>query len=146
MDNNIIETSEAEIVIRETPIRLSDEKLKSALLRAYEKGQENATKPKFHNHFWEFLSVAVSLLYTLLTSEFKSVGCVSSDFFKYFTIVLFIACATIGIILMLIAFNEKTKSKTEERDIAVNDIFKLYTSNNVGVSRKRTIKKAKKKS
>ena len=70
MLNNIIEQSDPGIVAKETPVRLSDEKLRNMLSRTYERAQKDVRKPKLCKFFGVFLSIAGTLLLSLLTSTF----------------------------------------------------------------------------
>ena len=49
MSNSIIEQSDPGIVAKETPVRLSDEKLKNMLSRTYERAQKDMSVVKFRN-------------------------------------------------------------------------------------------------
>lgn len=126
MSNSIIEQSDPGIVAKETPVRLSDEKLKNMLSRTYERAQKDMSVVKFRNYYSIFLSIAGTLFLSLLTSTFGAVGNISAECVTKFVWAICIASAILGFILMGITVSEKTKDDTSERDRAVSEVFELY--------------------
>ena len=127
-NNNIIDRADPGIVITETRVTLSDEKLKSALSKSYEQAQKDMSKPKFHKWYSVFLSIAGTLFLTLLTSQFNDVGAISSKMLTIISWVLCAICGLLGFILLGINVSSKTHSNTDERDNAVNQVFSNYCS------------------
>lgn len=136
MPNNIIEQSDPGIVAKETPVRLSDEKLRNMLSRTYERAQKDMSAVKFRKFYSIFLSVAGTLFLSLLTSTFGSVGKISAGAVTVIVWMVCIGSAVIGFILMGLTVSEKTKNDTADRDKAVDEVFNQYfQSNNVSNER-----------
>ena len=74
MANNIIKQTNQGIVLEETPVTLTDEKLNGILLRTYEKAVYETTKWHWYKLYSILLSVAGTLFLTLLTSSFNDIG------------------------------------------------------------------------
>jgi len=123
MPNNIIEQSDPGIVAKETPVRLSDEKLRSMLSRTYERAQKDLSAPKLRNHYSIFLSIAGTLFLSLLTSTFGPIGSMSAENVTIFAWVICIVSALLGFVLMGMAVSQKTQSDTSARDAAVSEVF-----------------------
>lgn len=123
MSNKIIDSSDPGIVARETKIQLSDEKLKAIMCRTYERAQKDSEKICLHKFYDVFLSVASTLFLTLLTSSFNNIGKVSSEIVTTTVWIIFIIMLILGFILMSIHVSHKTQTHTNERDIAVDEIF-----------------------
>lgn len=128
MPNGIIEQSDPGIVAKETPVRISDEKLKNMLSRTYERAQKDMSVVKFRNYYSVFLSIAGTLFLSLLTSTFGAVGNISAECVTKFAWITCIASATLGFVLMGMTVSDKTKNDTSERDQAVSEVFELYFS------------------
>ncbi len=126
MANNIIDHTDHGIVVKESPIHLSDEKLRNVLLRTYERAQQDAHDIKLHNFYGVFLSVAGTLFLTLLTSSFHALGSICAE---TVTTIVWIICAVsalAGFILLAAHVSEKIKSDTSKRDKAVDEIFEQH--------------------
>lgn len=126
MANNftdIIDTKDPGIVVKETSIKLSDEKFKNALSRTYEKAQSDASAIKFRKYYGVFLSIAGTLLLSLLTANFGSVGNISSARVTSIAWGIFIGSTVLGFVLMAMSVCDKMKTDTALRDDAVNKIF-----------------------
>lgn len=130
MKNNIIDRSDPGIVVRETTIHLSDEKLKGALSKTYEQAQKDMNKPKLHKWYSVFLSIAGTLFLTLLTSDFNDIGSIKATTTTTIVWILCSVCAVTGFILMGIHVSDKTSNNTNERDKAVNTVFNQYCQSN----------------
>lgn len=128
MPNNIIEQSDPGIVAKETPVRLSDEKLRNMLSRTYERAQKDMSATKFRKFYSVFLSVAGTLFLSLLTSTFDAVGKISAETVTIIAWIICVSSAILGFILMGLTVSEKTKSDTVDRDKAVDEVFNLYFS------------------
>lgn len=128
MPNNIIEQSDPGIVAKETPIRLSDEKLRNMLSRTYERAQKDMSATKFRNFYSVFLSVASTLFLSLLTSTFGAIGKISAEFVTGIAWTICIVSALLGFILMGLTVSDKMKNDTNERDKAVDEVFNQYFS------------------
>ncbi len=128
MSNNIIEQSDPGIVAKETPVRLSDEKLRNMLSRTYERAQKDMNAVKFRKFYSVFLSISGTLFLSLLTSTFGAVGKISAEFVTGMAWTICISFAVLGFILMGMTVTDKIKSDTHERDKAVNEVFKQYFS------------------
>ena len=100
MPNNIIEQSDPGIVAKETPVRLSDEKLRNMLSRTYERAQKDMSVVKFRKFYSVFLSVAGTLFLSLLTSTFGAVGKISAEAVTVIAWIICIGSAVIGFFLM----------------------------------------------
>lgn len=126
MPNNIIEKSDPGIVAKETPVRLSDEKLRNMLSRTYERAQKDMSAIKFPKFYSVFLSISGTLFLSLITSTFSSVGKINASVVTGIAWGICISSAILGFILMGITVTNKTKSDTLKRDEAVNEVFEKY--------------------
>ena len=64
---NIIDTKDEGIVVKETPISISDEKLRNSLSRAYEEAQKDMSTFHFYNLYsYNILVANVYQLYLLI--------------------------------------------------------------------------------
>ena len=126
MANNIIDTADPGIVVKETPIKISDEKFKGALSRTYEQAQKDMNAFKIEKLFSIFLSIAGTLFLTLLTSDFRAIGTIEAECVKRIAWGICVVSAVAGFILMALRVSVKTKNDTAERDAAVEKIFTQY--------------------
>lgn len=128
--SNSIVTSSNKIICRETSIQLSDEKLKGVLSKVYEAARKDACKFKPYKHYGIFISIAGTLLITLLTTEFKAIGSITATDMKTGAWVLFGISAIIGFALALWNVSKQHVSENEERDktihTTITDILKTY--------------------
>ena len=124
--NNIINSSDPGMVVKETTVHLSDEKLRSVLLHTYERAQKDMSNIKFRNFYGVFLSIAGTLLLSLLTSTFGSIGTLSASIVTIIAWAIFIVSAILGFILLGISVVGKSNNNTSERDVAIDEIFKQY--------------------
>lgn len=130
MANKIIDSSDPGIVVKETIIQMSDEKLKGVLSRTYERAQEDTGLFKVYKCYSVFLSIAGTLFLALLTSTFGSIGKVSAETVTVLVWFICIGCALVGFVLMGIAVSKKTRNDTKARDQAVNEMFEQNLSRN----------------
>lgn len=111
-------------ICKEKPYMISDEKLKAMLRRAYERAQRDMSAAGFYKNYSIFISIAGTLLLSLLTSEFGAVGKVGAETVTSIAWFICIGCGILGFVLMGIAVSKKVKYDMEKRDAAVEDIIK----------------------
>lgn len=128
MPTNIIDKSNPGIVMQETQISLSDEKLKAILLKTYEAALKDANAPKYYKSYSILLSIAGTLLITLLTSSFGSLGRISAETVTIIAWIVLFACAVLGFIFLGIAAQRKMSYDTAARDKAISEIFEGHCS------------------
>lgn len=128
--NKIIDTKDEGIVVKETMIRISDEKLKNLLSRAYEEAQKDMSRFHFYNLYSVFLSMAGTLFLTLLTSDFHELGSVPEETVTVCVWGVCIGLAVLGSILACCKISQKTNNNTDDRDNAVKKVFNQHISNN----------------
>ena len=124
-EENIISSSDYHVV-KETSVYISDEKLRTALSRSYEKAQKDMNVFKLRKHYSIFLSVASTLFLSLLTSEFKSMGQIRAQTVTSIAWGICILCAIWGVILLAMHVSDKTQNNTSDRDKAVDEIVRQY--------------------
>ena len=122
---NIISSSD-HYVVKETSVHISDEKLKTALSRSYEKAQKDINAFKLRKHYSIFLSIASTLSLSLLTSEFKSIGQIPSQTVTSVAWIICIICAILGFILLAMYVSDRTQNNTSDRDKAVDEVVREY--------------------
>lgn len=129
-NKNIIDTKDEGIVVKETLISISDEKLRNSLSRAYEEAQKDMSKFHFYNLYSVFLSVASTLFLSLLTSDFHGIGSMTAETVTFYAWAICIGCGILGGILGCYKVTQKTNNDTDERDNAVRKVFNQHISNN----------------
>ena len=129
-NTNIIDTKDEGIVVKETPIRISDEKLRNALSRVYEEAQKDMSKFHFYNLYSVFLSIASTLFLSLLTSDFHAIGSVTAETVTIGAWVVCIGSGFLGAILACYKVSQKTKNDTSNRDDAVEKVFNQHIQKN----------------
>lgn len=127
---NIIDTKDEGIVVKETPISISDEKLRNSLSRAYEEAQKDMSKFHFYNLYSVFLSIASTLFLALLTSDFHAIGSLPAKAVTIGAWVICIGSGLLGAILACYKVSQKTKSDTSNRDAAVKEVFNKHIQKN----------------
>lgn len=127
---NIIDTKDEGIVVKETPIRISDEKLRNALSRTYEEAQKDMSKFHFYNLYSVFFSIAGTLFLSLLTSDFRAFGPITAEKATIGAWVVCIGSGIIGAVLACYKVSQKTKNDTNNRDDAVEKVFNQYIQKN----------------
>ena len=125
---DIIDTNDEGIVVKETPISISDEKLKNSLSRAYEEAQKDMSEFHFYNLYSVFLSIASTLFLSLLTSDFHSIGSMTAEKVTYGAWIICIVSGVLGGILACCKISQKTKNDTSNRDDAVKKVFDQHIS------------------
>ena len=126
MDEMIIDNSGSGIVVTETKITISDEKLNRMLLIAYEAAQRDNNKFKIHSLWGVCWSIAGTLLMALLTSSFNEIGPIDANSVTNWAIGLCIIFVIIGLFLAIWRINDKSSNNTERRDSAVEKIIVNY--------------------
>lgn len=127
---NIIDTKDEGIVVKETPISISDEKLRNSLSRAYEEAQKDMSTFHFYNLYSVFLSIASTLFLSLLTSDFHEIGAITADQVTIGAWVICIGSGFLGGILACYKVFQKTKNDTSNRDVAVKKVFNQHIQKN----------------
>ena len=127
---NIIDTKDEGIVVKETLISISDEKLKNSLSRAYEEAQKDMSKFHFYNLFSVFLSIAGTLFLSLITSNFNAIGSITSETVTIGAWAICIISGFSGVILACYKVSQRTKNDTSSRDNAVKKVFHEHISRN----------------
>ena len=127
---NIIDTKDEGIVVKETPISISDEKLRNSLSRAYEEAQKDMSEFHFYNLYSVFISIAGTLFLSLLTSDFRAIGSISAEKVPIGAWVICIFSGFLGAILACCKVSIKTKNDTSNRDNAVKKVFNQHISRN----------------
>ena len=127
---NIIDTKDEGIVVKETLISISDEKLKNSLSRAYEEAQKDMNKFHFYNLYSVFFSIAGTLFLSLITSDFHAIGSITSEKVTIGAWVICIVSGFLGGILACYKVSQKTKNDTSNRDDAVKKVFNQHISKN----------------
>ena len=126
MTDKIIDETAPGLVVKEFTVRLSDEKLKNVMLRTYERAQKDLGVFKLHKLYSIMLSIASTLLLTLLTSSFNAIGPFTAEEVTKAAWLFFVASAIIGFLMLISHVNDKLKNDTSKRDKAVNEIFNKY--------------------
>ena len=126
MSEMIIDSSDSGIVVTETKITISDEKLNRMLLIAYEAAQKDDNKFRIHSLWGVCWSIAGTLLMALLTSSFNKIGSVDASTVTNWAIVLCIIFAVVGLGLAIWRINDRSSNDTEGRDNAVKKIISEY--------------------
>lgn len=129
-NTNIIDTKDEGIVVKETPIRISDEKLRNALSRVYEEAQKDMSKFHFYNLYSVFLSIASTLFLSLLTSDFHAIGSVTAETVTIGAWGVCIGSGFLSAILACYKVSQKTKNDTSNRDDAVEKVFNQHIQKN----------------
>lgn len=114
-----------DVVIKDAKVCLSNEKFKSSLSKSYETARKDARKFRLYKYFGIFFSIAISLLITLLTADFKSLGQIPADWVEGIAIAICVGCFVVGFILLVLNGQFRDASIFEERDNAVNKIFEV---------------------
>ena len=121
---NIIDTKDEGIVVKETLISISDEKLRNSLSRTYEEAQKDMSKFHFYNLYSVFFSIASTLFLSLLTSNFHAIGSATAEMV---TVGAWGICIISGFLGGILACCKVAKrNDTSARDAAVEKIFNQH--------------------
>lgn len=126
MSENIIDSSDSGIVVTETKITISDEKLNRMLSNVYEVAQKDNNKFKLHNLWGVCWSIAGTLFMALLTSSFNKIGSIEANTVTNWAIGLCVLFTICGLILAIWRINDKSSNNTVSRDNAVKKIIEDY--------------------
>lgn len=132
MKNNIIDYFDTGIVAQEVEITISDEKLKNILFRTYEKAQRREKTISFCDWCGVFLSISGTLLITILTASFNSIGTLSADIVRNIFIIICVSCAVLGFILLYYKYKKGVNNNNQYRDSDVEEIMNSYLSTDNG--------------
>ena len=125
-NTNIIDTKDEGIIVKETLISISDEKLRNSLSRTYEEAQKDMSKFHFCNLYSVFLSIASTLFLSLLTSNFHAIGYATAEKVTTGAWVICIVSGFLGVILG--CYKVAEKNDTSARDNAVEKVYKQHIS------------------
>ena len=123
MGNNIIDSTNPGIVATEVQVNLSDEKLKSTLLHIYEEAQKNERTIQYYDWCSVLLSIAGTLLLSLVTSDFHGVGSIDANTVRIVAWVVFTISGILGFIFLYIKYTKKVNGDTTARDKAVEKVM-----------------------
>lgn len=126
MNNMIIDNSSSGIVVTETKITISDEKLNGMLLKTYEAATIEGNKFKIHSLWGVCWSVAGTLLMAILTSTFNAIGSVEASTVRNWAIGICIISFIVGLVFIIWRVNDKTANDIAKRDEAVQEIVNTY--------------------
>lgn len=123
---DIINDDDAHIIVKETPVHLTDEKIKSILYRTYERAQNDMSVKKWYDYYDCCFSVSGTLLLTLLTASFnKTLGIEPDELASIAKLMLGISLLS-GIVFLILKLKAKRQSDMSKRDIAVEEVFSKY--------------------
>lgn len=121
---NIIDTKDEGIVVKETLISISDEKLRNSLSRTYEEAQKDMSKFHFYNLYSVFFSIFSTLFLSLLASNFHAIGSATAEMV---TVGAWGICIISGFLGGILACCKVAKrNDTSARDAAVEKVFKQH--------------------
>ena len=121
---NIIDTKDEGIVVKETLISISDEKLRNSLSRTYEEAQKDMSKFHFYNLYSVFFSIFSTSFLSLLTSNFHAIGSATAEMV---TVGAWGICIISGFLGGILACCKVAKrNDTSARDAAVEKVFKQH--------------------
>lgn len=126
MESNIIDSSDSGIVITETRVTISDEKLNSMLIKAYEAAQRDAHAFQLHDLWSVCLSIAFTLIIAILTSTFNPIGTLDASVVRTLAIAICAFFSFAGIVLAIWRIRNKSYNDTIARDNAVKEIAETY--------------------
>ena len=119
-----IKLSGKPVIVSDTQIQLSDQKLRSLLSAMYEKGENDARRFSPWKSYAPCFSVALTLLIALLTSEFHPVFGFSSETVTAVAFFLLSVSALLGFVFLLYGFQVRNSDLTEKRDKAIEETMK----------------------
>ena len=123
---DIISEDDAHIIVKETPVHLTDEKIKSVLYRTYERAQKDMSVKKWYDYYDCCFSVSGTLFLTLLTASFNETLGLEPDKLVYIAKMLLFISLLLGIVFLIIKLKANRQSDASKRDIAVEEVFSRY--------------------
>lgn len=123
---DIISSDGEHIIVKETPVHLTDEKIKSVLFRAYEYAQKDVNTKSLLDYYDCCFSVSLTLFLTLLTASFNGVFGIEANTVTLIVKIVFGSLMILGILMLVLKLNTKRQSDTKQRDIAVEEVFSRY--------------------
>ncbi len=112
------------IVLTENEITLSDVKLRQIIADVYERAHIDLAVAKIQKLSWSFLSIASTLLLTLLTATFNDIGVIKGEVVMTIVCILCVGCffAFVGTFVYS-KLRRKTAFPINTRNIAVDKIM-----------------------
>ena len=123
---DIINDDDAHIIIKETPVHLTDEKIRSILYRTYERAQNDMSAKKWYDYYDCCFSVSGTLFLTLLTASFNQTFGIEPDKLAIIAKWMLGISLLSGIVLLIFKLKAKRQSDMSKRDIAVEEVFSKY--------------------
>lgn len=125
-NTKIIDGNDPGIVVSETQVTISDEKLIGLLYRTYEVALCDARKFRIHDLWGVCWSIVGTLILALFTSDFKSLGTIDSSIVTNIAIIGTVLIGIAAIILTIWRVREKITLDLSDRDNAVDKIMNDY--------------------
>ena len=122
---DIIINDDAHIIVRETPIYLPDEKVRSILYRTYERAQHDV-KGKLYDYYDCLFSVAITAFIAVNTTSFHDYFGMDAATITRLASITWAAPLIGGILLIVWKLRSKQKDGTLQRDNAVDEVFAKY--------------------
>lgn len=118
-----ISSEKEDLIVENQNIKMNDDKLYRLQQLTYEKAVQNCNKIHPSSAWPVCLSIAATLFLTLLTSDFKSVGCVDADLVKKIAVGLCVLAVILFVVFLCVSFSRKPFSSkvTEERERAITE-------------------------
>lgn len=122
----IINNEDEHIIVKETPVHISDEKMKSVLYRTYEQAQKDLGKRKLYDHYGCFFSVSGTLFISLASASFHDFLFFSKEECTMVVKICFGLSLVMGILSLFWKLKIKSDNDTTCRDNAVDAVFDKY--------------------
>lgn len=123
---DIINDDDAHIIVKETSVHLTDEKIKSILYRTYERAQNDMSVKKWYDYYDCCFSVSGTLFLTLLTASFNKTFGIEPDELATTAKWMLGMSLLLGIVFLIFKLKEKRQNDMSKRDIAVEEVFSKY--------------------
>ena len=124
MSDQIIDSFDPGIVLKETKITVSDERLRNLLIKTYETAQKECEKFRIYNLWSTSLSFSGALFLSLLTSDFKTIGAIDAALVKLVIEALMAMSLMVAIALLALKMHNGVMMASDARDKAIEDILK----------------------
>lgn len=119
-------TNEDSLIVKETLVHLSDEKIKTILSKTYEQAQKDMGKKSICDYYGCWFSISATLALTLATATFHDFLFFSANNLTNMAKIFFVLFAIGGIASLLLKLNTKTRTDTTNRDKAIDSVFSTY--------------------
>lgn len=123
---SIVDNDDAEIVVKETAVHLTDEKIKSILYRTYERAQKDTKKKCVCNYYGCCFSVSATLFWSLVTATFHDFLFLSAKDCEMIAKIGLWGMGIVGLALFIWKRMAKMDDDTTHRDKAVDEVFSKY--------------------